>query len=65
MSVIIKGLEMPACCAHCPMCCDLDPNMQYCVALDDAPDIKDIWADRPEFCPLEEVEDAEHNPKSA
>lgn len=57
MSVIIKGLEMPACCAHCPMCYDFDRDKYFCSALDDAPIVENITAGRPEYCPLEEVED--------
>lgn len=59
MSVIIKGLEMPACCAHCPMCYDFDRDKYFCSALDDAPimDGKEILVGgRKDYCPLEEVE---------
>lgn len=57
MSVIIKGLEMPAKCAHCPMCYDFERGVFYCSAIDDAPTIENIFAGRPDYCPLEEIED--------
>ena len=57
MSVIIKGLEMPARCAYCPMCYDYDRDRYFCSAIDDAPKIKDIWAGREDYCPLEEIEE--------
>ena len=62
MGIYIKNLEMPDCCAYCPMCNDYDsdelaPNHYWCSALDEAPDIYDIFGNRPDFCPLEEIDD--------
>ncbi len=55
MGIYIKNLEMPDCCAYCPMCNDDDSDKYWCSALDEAPDIYDIFGNRPDFCPLEEI----------
>ena len=57
MSVYIKGFEMPKACAWCPMCTDYSTMVFFCSALDEAPDIDDIFKDRPDFCPLVEIND--------
>lgn len=59
MSIYIKGFEMPKACGWCPMCADTRREY-YCNALDNAHDIDDIFKDRPDFCPLVEVEDKEN-----
>lgn len=60
MGVYIKGFEMPKACGWCPMCADIHNIEYYCNALDNALDIDDIFKDRPDFCPLVEVEDKEN-----
>lgn len=61
MSVYIEGFEMPKACAWCPMCTEGATRMEFfCSALDEAPDVDDIFTDRPDFCPLVEVEDKEN-----
>lgn len=54
MSVYIEGFEMPKACGWCPMCTEGVSMEFFCSALDEAPDIDNIFTDRPDFCPLRE-----------
>lgn len=62
MSVIIKGLPMPASCSWCPLCFADCSDQFYCYGvkpfrkLISTPE-NDLKYERADFCPLEEISD--------
>ena len=57
MGVYIKGFEMPSSCYFCPMC-DINQYAEaYCEVLGESAVIRCTYGDRPDFCPLVEIND--------
>ena len=61
MSVYIKGFKMPTCCYFCPMLEINQYSEVYCEVLGESTVIKSTYGEKPDFCPLVEVDDSETN----
>lgn len=56
MSVIVRGMEMPECCAECYFCCVGDDAVCMSANRKEFPLVPDV-AERLDDCPLEEVQE--------